>query len=146
MKITKRQLLQMIYEETQGYGKDVLSRSWGAEGEEADPKLDYDEQTKDEDDDMRDNRDVNEASLLSLLEVTDDHEMYERDDELYELADYINNMIHYSTEASVLMEEMGMRYGELAALGTNAKSIKKLVDELDAKYASKLDDIVSFSK
>jgi hypothetical protein len=41
---------------------------------------------------------------------------------------------------------MGMRYGELAALGTNTKSIKKLVDELDAKYASKLDDIVRFSK
>jgi uncharacterized protein (UPF0335 family) len=146
MKISKRQLLQIIYEETQGYGKDVLSRSWGAEGEEADPKLDYAEQTKDEDDDMRDNRDVSEGSLRSLLEVTEDHEMYERDGKLYDLADHINNMIHHSTEASVLMDEMGMRYGELAALGTDAKALKKLVDAMDVKYASKLDDIVRFSK
>ena len=64
MKISKRQLLQMIYEETQGYGKDVLSRSWGAEGEEADPKLDYDEQTADEEDVQRDNRDIGEGRLL----------------------------------------------------------------------------------
>jgi len=145
MKISKRQLLQIIYEETQGYGKDVLSRSWGAEGEEADPKLDYDEQTKDEDDDMRDNRDVNETSLHSLLEVAD-HEMYAKDDELRELGGFINDMMHISSEVSAIMDEMGMRYGELAALGTDAKALKKLVDAMDVKYASKLDDIVRFSK
>ena len=89
---------------------------------------------------------IKEEKQKLLSEVTEDHEMYERDGKLYDLADHINNMIHHSTEASVLLDEMGMRYGELAALGTDAKSIKKLVDAMDAKYASKLDDIVRFSK
>jgi|TARA_Y100000034_G_scaffold119450_1_gene161263 hypothetical protein len=89
---------------------------------------------------------IKEEKQKLLLEISEDHEMYERDDQLYELADYINNMIHYSTEASVLMDEMGMRYGELAAAGTDAREIKRLVDALGGKYASKLDDIVRFSK
>jgi uncharacterized protein (UPF0335 family) len=89
---------------------------------------------------------IKEEKRKVLSEVTEDHEMYERDGKLYDLADHINNMIHHSTEASVLMDEMGMRYGELAALGTDVKALKKLVDTLDVKYASKLDDIVRFSK
>jgi uncharacterized protein (UPF0335 family) len=55
-------------------------------------------------------------------------------------------MMHISSEVSAIMDEMGMRYGELAALGTDAKALKKLVDAMDVKYASKLDDIVRFSK
>ena len=89
---------------------------------------------------------IKEEKRKLLSEVTEDHEMYERDGKLYDLADHINNMIHHSTEASVLMDEMGMRYGELAALGTDTRTIKKLVDAMDTKYASKLDDIVRFSK
>ena len=89
---------------------------------------------------------IKEEKQKLLLEISEDHEMYEKDADLYDLGDYINNMIHYSTEASVLMDEMGMRYGELAALGTDAKAIKKLVDAMDAKYATKLDDIVKYSK
>ena len=89
---------------------------------------------------------IKEEKRKLLSEVAEDHEMYERDGKLYDLADHINNMIHHSTEASVLMNDMGMRYGELAALGTDAKAIKKLVDAMDAKYATKLDDIVKYSK
>ena len=143
MKITKRQLLQMIYEETQGYGKDVLSRSWGAEGEEADPKLDYVEQTKDEDDDIRDNRDVSETRLRSILEITD-HEMYASDDELRELGDKISEMVVLSRQVEELMLDMGSRYGELTALGTNARGAKQSIKELEDKYASKLDDMLRF--
>ena len=89
---------------------------------------------------------IKEEKQKLLLEISEDHEMYEKDADLYDLGDYINNMIHYSTEASVLMDEMGMRYGELAAAGTDAREIKRLVDALGGKYASKLDDIVRFSK
>ena len=83
---------------------------------------------------------IKEEKQKILFEL-DDHEMHEKDADLYDLGDHINNMIHYSTEASVLMDEMGMRYGELAALGTDARTIKKLVDVLAEKYASKLDDL-----
>ena len=64
MKVSRKQLRRIIREErarllreekhvlaseeggTEGYSKDVLSRSWGEEGEEADPKLDYVDESK----------------------------------------------------------------------------------------------------
>lgn len=89
---------------------------------------------------------IKEEKRKLLSEIDEHHEMYEKDADLYDLGDHINNMIHYSTEASVLMDEMGMRYGELAALGTDARTIKKLVDAMATRYAGKLDDILRFSK
>jgi hypothetical protein len=37
-----------------------------------------------------------------------------------------------------------MRYGELAALGTNARTIKNSIREMADKFDQKLDDIVRF--
>ncbi len=75
-----------------------------------------------------------------------DHEMYASDDELRELGDVLAELVAVSTQAEALMNDMGHRYGELVALGTNARTIQKSIKELRAKYASKLDDIVRFSK
>ena len=75
-----------------------------------------------------------------------DHEMYASDDELRKLGDVLAELVAVSTQAEALMNDMGHRYGELVALGTNARTIQKSIKELRAKYASKLDDIVRFSK
>ena len=80
----------------------------------------------------------------SKLLSEQDHEMYASDDELRELGDFIGDMSHYSMEVDAIMQEMGMRYGELAALGTDAREIKNSIRELQDKYASKLDDMLRF--
>ena len=73
-------------------------------------------------------------------------QMYEEDDELRELGDYIDNLMHYSMEADRIMKDMGMRYGELAALGTKARTVKDTVREMADGFDQALDDIVRFRK
>ena len=79
-----------------------------------------------------------------LLSEQVHHEMYEEDDELRQLGEIIDNLMHYSMEGSRIMDDMGMRYGELAALGTDTRTIKNLVREMADKFDQKLDDIVRF--
>ena len=79
-----------------------------------------------------------------LLSEQVHHEMYEEDDELRQLGEIIDNLMHYSMEGSRIMDDMGMRYGELAALGTDSRKIKNLVREMADKFDQKLDDIVRF--
>jgi hypothetical protein len=74
------------------------------------------------------------------------HQMYEEDDELRQLGDVIDNMMHYSMEGSRLMDEMGMRYGELAASTTYARRVKDATRDLADRFDSALDDIERFSK
>jgi len=73
-----------------------------------------------------------------------EHQMYQEDDELRELGNFIGDLIHYSSEVDAIMKEMGMRYGELAALGTQARKIKDLIQGLAQRYDRKLDDIARF--
>jgi len=73
-----------------------------------------------------------------------EHQMYEEDDELRELGDFIGSLLHYSMEVDATMNDMGMRYGELVALGTDARMIKNSIRELADKFDKKLDDIVRF--
>ena len=73
-----------------------------------------------------------------------EHQMYEEDDELRELGDFIGGLLHYSMEVDATMNDMGMRYGELVALGTDARMIKNSIRELADKFDKKLDDIVRF--
>ncbi len=73
-------------------------------------------------------------------------QMYEEDDELRQLGEIIDNLMHYSMEGSRIMDDMGMRYGELAALGTNARTIKNSIREMADKFDQKLDDIVRFRR
>tara|TARA_R110001583_G_scaffold8506_21_gene40676 strand:+ start:3415 stop:3966 length:552 start_codon:yes stop_codon:yes gene_type:complete len=72
-------------------------------------------------------------------------EMYAADDELRELGDKISDMVVLSRQVEELMLDMGMRHGELAALGTNARTAKKIIKELENIYKQKLDDIARFS-
>ena len=51
-----------------------------------------------------------------------------------------------SRQVEELMFDMGMRYGELAVLGTNARIAKKTIKELEDIFNQKLDDIERFSK
>ena len=73
-----------------------------------------------------------------------DHEMYASDDELRELGDKISEMVVLSRQVEELMLDMGTRYGELVALGTNARVAKKTIKDIEDKYASKLDDMLRF--
>ena len=73
-------------------------------------------------------------------------QMYEEDDELRQLGEIIDNLMHYSMEGSRIMDDMGMRYGELAALGTNARTIKNSIREMADKFDQALDDIVRFRR
>ena len=71
-------------------------------------------------------------------------QMYEKDGEIRELGEIIDNLMHYATEGSRIMDEMGMRYGELAALGTKAREVKDSVREMADRFDQALDDIVRF--
>ena len=77
---------------------------------------------------------------------SDTHKMYAADDELRELGDKISEMVVLSRQVEELMLDMGMRYGELAVLGTNARIAKKSIKELENIFNRKLDDIERFSK
>ena len=70
-----------------------------------------------------------------------DHEMYAKDDDLRALGDVLSELVAVSTQMETLMNDMGYRYGELTALGTNARTVQKSVKELATTYASKLDDL-----
>ena len=72
--------------------------------------------------------------------------MYAADDELRELGDKISEMVVLSRQVDELMLDMGMRYGELAVVGTNARTAKTLIKKLEDIFNQKLDDIERFSK
>ena len=76
----------------------------------------------------------------------DTHKMYAADDELRELGDKISEMVVLSRQVEELMLDMGMRYGELAVVGTNARTAKTLIKKLEDIFNQKLDDIERFSK
>ena len=66
---------------------------------------------------------------------------YSDDDELRELGQAIDNFMQDAEEVSRLMNEMGMRYGELTALGTHARMAQQSVQELAKKFEAGLDDL-----
>jgi hypothetical protein len=74
----------------------------------------------------------------------DDHEMYASDDELRVLGEAIGDLEHVAIRVTDLMSEMGLRYGELVALGTHARAVKNSAKELSDTYAVKLDDMLRF--
>jgi len=120
MKLTKSQLIKIIKEElSEAYG--------GAKGPFPD-------------------RYGQPASPRRFHRTEDEHPMHAADDELRELGDKISEMVVLSRQVEVLMLDMGMRYGELAALGTNARTAKQLIKELENIFDQKLDDIARFSK
>ena len=81
-----------------------------------------------------------------IISEQNEHQMYARDDELRELGDTISQMVVLSRQVELLMSNMGSRYGELVALGTDARTARRAVQGLEDKYASKLDDVLRFSK
>ena len=116
MKITKRQLRKIIKEE--------LSEAYGgAKGPFPD-----------------------RYGLPPVDPIAEEPGMYTADDELRELGDKISEMVVLSRQVEELMLDMGMRYGELAVLGTNARTAKQLIKKLEDIFNQKLDDIARFSK
>ena len=89
---------------------------------------------------------IKEEKRKLLSEDITDHEVYASDDDLRQLGDIISEMVAVSTQAEALMNDMGHRYGELVALGTDARTVYQSVKKLADKYTSKLDDIARFSK
>jgi len=81
-----------------------------------------------------------------LLSEQDRAWEYSDDNELRELGMAIDNMMHYSMEVSRLMDELGMRYGELAAATTYARGVKDTTRDLADRFDAALDDIERFSK
>jgi len=77
-----------------------------------------------------------------LLSEQPHHQMYDEDDELRQLGDYIKPLSDYSKEVDRIMKDMGLRYGQLAHLGTKARNIKELIKDLAKSFDSALDDIV----
>ena len=61
--------------------------------------------------------------------------------ELQVLGNKISEMVVLSRQVEELMLDMGMRHGELAALGTNTRTVKKLIKEIEDIFNRKLDDI-----
>ena len=72
------------------------------------------------------------------------HQMYQEDDELRQLGEIIENLMHYALEGSRIMDDMGMRYGELVGMGTDARIVKNSIRELADKFDMALDNIVRY--
>ena len=87
--------------------------------------------------------DAEEEGLILPRQLAEliDHEMYAKDDELRKLGDIITEMVAVGTQGEALVNDMGMRYGELAALGSYAKMTLKSTRELAEKFEANLDDL-----
>lgn len=72
------------------------------------------------------------------------HEMYASDDELRELGEAIESLVHWTMETNVLMDRMAERYGELAAQTTTARRVANDVEALSDGYDQALDNMLRF--
>jgi hypothetical protein len=85
---------------------------------------------------------IKEEKQKLLSEDITDHEMYASDDELRELGEAIENLVHWTVETNKLMDELAMRYGELAASTTRARGVAKGVEELADRFDQALDEML----
>jgi methyl-accepting chemotaxis protein len=76
------------------------------------------------------------------LLVEEYHEMYESDQELQELGEAIESLVHWTMETNILMDRMAERYGELAANTTRAQGVANAVEELANRFDQALDDMI----
>ena len=72
------------------------------------------------------------------------HEMYASDDELRELGESIEHLVHWTMETNLQMDRLSERYGELAANTTRAHRVAQEVEELANRYEQALDDMIRF--
>jgi hypothetical protein len=70
--------------------------------------------------------------------------MYASDDELRELGEAIESLVHWTMETNVLMDRMAERYGELAAQTTTARRVANDVEALSDGYDQALDNMLRF--
>ena len=87
---------------------------------------------------------IKEERRRLLSEDIADHEMYASDDELRELGEAIESLVHWTMETNLLMDRMSERYGELAAQTTTARQVANSVEELADRYDQALDDMIRF--
>jgi methyl-accepting chemotaxis protein len=85
---------------------------------------------------------IREEKSKLLSEDITDHEMYQSDDELRSLGEAIENLVHWTVEANNQMDEMAMRYGELAANTTRARAVAEGVEELADRFDQALDEML----
>jgi methyl-accepting chemotaxis protein len=87
---------------------------------------------------------IKEEKQKLLSEDISNHEMYASDDELRKLGDAIESLVHWTVETNRQMDEMALRYGELAASTTRTVRIANEVEELADRYDQALDDMIRF--
>jgi hypothetical protein len=85
---------------------------------------------------------IKEEKVKLLSEDITDHEMYASDDELRELGEAIENLVHWTVETNKLMDELAMRYGELAASTTRVRGVARGVEELADRFDQALDEML----
>ena len=87
---------------------------------------------------------IKEEKQKLLSEDIADHEMYASDDELRELGEAIESLVHWTMETNLQMDRLSERYGELAANTTRAHRVAQEVEELADRYDQALDDMLRF--
>ena len=70
------------------------------------------------------------------------HEMYASDDELRELGEAIESLVHWTMETNLQMDRMAERYGELFTHTTIARRIAEDVENLADSYDQALDEML----
>jgi methyl-accepting chemotaxis protein len=85
---------------------------------------------------------IKEEKSKLLSEDITDHEMYQSDDELRSLGEAIEKLVHWTVETNKRMDEMAMRYGELAANTTRARGVARGVEELADRFDQALDEML----
>ena len=71
-----------------------------------------------------------------------DHEMYASDDELRELGEAIDSLVHWTMETNLIMDRMAERYGELVSVTTGAVRIANEVEDLANNFDNALNNML----
>jgi len=77
-----------------------------------------------------------------LLSEQRDHEMYASDDELRELGEAIESLVHWTVETNMIMDRIADRYEELDSTLTGVVRIANEVEDLANSYDQALEDML----
>ena len=82
---------------------------------------------------------IKEEKSKLLSEDITNHEMYASDDELRELGEAIESLVHWTVETNMIMDRMADRYEELDSTLTGVVRIANEVEDLANGYDQALD-------
>ena len=83
---------------------------------------------------------INEGKHMLLSEEY--HEMYASDDELRELGEAIESLVHWTVETNMIMDRIADRYEELDSTLTGVVRIANEVEDLANSYDQALEDML----